>query len=280
MPQAIAIPIASFLGGGTFAAFTATVISGAIVGAAIGGISAAVMGGSISKGLLYGAVGGAVAGGISGALGGATEIAGKVALDAAVASPTSIGTSATTSLIKQSYTGAASKGFSIGSSFASLGGDMTGAALVGTAGEMLKGAFAPDAEKVTEDTQAHEKELLQMKLDAEKQMAEIAAGAAGGGGSEDHSLEIAKLNQQTQREQLAEQSRQYDVQNQLEAERQQRQAYAVTNLKAARETDRKPTAPSIDQQAYNAGTLMYAQQTPQPVQSIQQGVLKEPVYAA
>lgn len=67
---AIGTTIASWVGVTTISAVTATMIGGAIVGAAIGGLTAALTHGDIGKGVLFGTIGGAVTGGVSGWAGG------------------------------------------------------------------------------------------------------------------------------------------------------------------------------------------------------------------
>lgn len=280
MPQAIAGIGAAWAAVGSISIAglaVGTVIQGALIGAAIGGISSAVMGGDIGKGLLYGAVGGAVLGGIStvfntGMTGTMTSVSNTMnenVMGAAISSGKNLTTSALAG---------ASKGFTIGSMFSGLG-DTAQASLIGLAGEGLKGAFAPDPQDTLDDQQAHEKEMAQMKIDAEKEIAKIAAASrGGGGGSEDHSVEVARISQETAREQLAEQRRQFESEKTLARESRERRANAVANIRAAREAGVLTGAPSIDQQTYEDSTQMYAQETPVPVQSTQPGLLKENPY--
>ena len=191
---------AIYVGGAVTAGYltgtAAAVLGGAIIGAAIGGLTAAVMGGNIGKGVLFGAIGGAVMGGISGTM---------------AASATSTTTAATTT------TTTAGAGAGAGGGVVQIGGgaqsaltstqvttqgigstlvtETTKAGLLENAGSYLtvnaltegvKGYLANEAadkqaEALAEQSELqrqHERDMLQMKLDAD------AAGSGASGGDE------------------------------------------------------------------------------------------------
>ena len=186
-----AIGVGSFVTAGYLTGTAAAVLGGAIIGAAIGGLTAAVMGGNIGKGVLFGAIGGAVMGGISGAMNTAatsttTAASGTVntAQAASGASQAVYGVGGQTGSI------AIGQGSTIGSTLVT---ETTKAGLLENAGaylgvsaltEGVKGYLAneaadKEAEALAEQSELqrqHEKELLQMRIDA----AEAGSGASGG----------------------------------------------------------------------------------------------------
>jgi hypothetical protein len=273
MPQAIAIPIAGWVASigvsAAVASFVGTVVAGAIVGAAVGGITAAVMGGDIGKGLLFGAIGGAVMGGISGAMGGGAGGTGAGASGATLEGATAgelarSGLSqgaqeATRSVLTE---GAKSSAFGIGKFFASEGGGTIGAGLVTTAGTTLAGAFddtAEEAAKLEREKMAQQDKQFYANLEAQKDIAGMSGGG-GGGGSD--AIGVARINQETQREQLAEQRRQYDVEKSLAEESRKRRSASVSALSQTREASPGGVnEPGIDEQMYAKSTKMYAEPT-------------------
>ena len=196
MGVSAAIYVGSAVTAGYLAGTGAAILGGAIIGAAIGGLTAAVMGGNIGKGVLFGAIGGAVMGGISGTM---------------AASATSTTTAATTT------TTTAGAGAGAGGGVVQIGGgaqsaltstqvttqgigstlvtETTKAGLLENAGSYLtvnaltegvKGYLANEAadkqaEALAEQSELqrqHERDMLQMKLDAD------AAGSGASGGDE------------------------------------------------------------------------------------------------
>ena len=263
MPAAIGgIFLTSAFAATATGAFVAGVIGSAVIGAAVGGLTAAVTGGDIGKGLLFGAVGGAVLGGITGAMGGfgGTVASTSVAMgENAVGAMAAQGTTASAAI--SGVTSGASQAFGVGKYFATQGGGMMGAALVTTAGTTLAGAFDDSAEqaaKLEREKMAQQDKQFYANLEAQKDIAGIQSG--GGGGSD--AIGVARINQETQREQLAEQRRQYNTENALKEASRARRAGALSGLTAAKEAGQiAPAAPSIDQQAYNESTQMYADPT-------------------
>ena len=184
-----AIGVGSFVTAGYLTGTAAAVLGGAIIGAAIGGLTAAVMGGNIGKGVLFGAIGGAVMGGISGAMSTATTTTTTAATGGTGGGTLTIG------MGSQGTTGVLSGGAQvttqgIGSTLVT---ETTKAGLLENAGaylgvsaltEGVKGYLAneaadKEAEALAERSELqrqHEKELLQMRIDA----AEAGSGASGG----------------------------------------------------------------------------------------------------
>ena len=246
---------------------TSTVVAGivgsAIIGAAVGGLTAAVTGGSIGKGMLFGAVGGAVMGGITGAMGGFSSAAGStgaisgsmsenVALQAAKEG-TKI---ATTEAVKTSA-------FEAGKFFSTQGGGVIGASLLTTAGTTIAGAFddtAEQAAKLEREKMAQQDKQFYANLEAQKEIAGMSGGGGGGGGSD--AVEVARINQETQREQLAEQRRQFEKEKSIVEASRERAAGALSGLVASKETGTiDPNAKSIDEQVYEESTQMYEDPT-------------------
>lgn len=188
-----AIGVGSFVTAGYLTGTAAAVLGGAIVGAAIGGLTAAVMGGNIGKGVLFGAIGGAVMGGISGAL--------NTAATTTTTAATGAGSGAVNTA--QAVSGASQTVYSVGGQTGSIAigqgstlvTEATKAGLLENAGaylgvnaltEGVKGYLANEAAdkeakalaEQSELQRQHEKDMLQMKIDAD------AAGSGASGGDE------------------------------------------------------------------------------------------------
>jgi len=202
-----AIGVGSFVTAGYLTGTAAAVLGGAIIGAAIGGLSAAVMGGDIGKGVLFGAIGGAVMGGISGAMATAATSTTTTATTttAGVGAGTGSGT-LTVGMGSQSVLGGGvqvtTKG--IGSTLVT---ETTKAKLLENAGaylgvnaltEGVKGYLANEAadkqaEALSEQNELqrqHEKDMLQMKLEAD-----AAGSGASGGDALAYQARMAELEQ-------------------------------------------------------------------------------------
>lgn len=203
----IAIGVGSFLTGGFLSGVGAGILGGAVIGAAIGGLTTAVMGGDIGKGVLFGAIGGAVMGGISGALVDTT------AATSAATGPGSLsGGALSTGAVSQRTMSAAmgaktvtdGAGAAVGSTLLK---ETTKAGLLENAGaylgvnaltEGVKGYLANEAadeqaktlEKQSELQRQHEKDMLQMKLDADE-----AGGGASGGDELAYKARMSELEQ-------------------------------------------------------------------------------------
>lgn len=212
-------------GMGASAAFVATglgatiagAVGGALVGAAIGGLTSAIMGGDIMKGVLFGAVGGAVTGGISGYLGAAGNAASSMNVGAQGADGLAMSgygqglpTSGITEVVREGTR-------SIGSQVARVGMDLAknfgGDIIKGVAGGIMKGKEmdAMHGMKLEEM-----REASRLRMEEAKQGAALSAkyGGSGGGGSSAQKvpyMDIEKIRQQTEREKLAENRRQYNV---------------------------------------------------------------------
>lgn len=194
------VSTAIYVGGAVTAGYltgtAAAVLGGAIIGAAIGGLTAAVMGGSIGKGVLFGAIGGAVMGGISGTMATSATSTTTAATTTAAGAGTGSGT-LTIGMGSQGTTGVLGGGVQvttkgIGSTLVT---ETTKAGLLENAGayigvnaltEGVKGYLANEAadkqaEALSEQNELqrqHERDMLQMKLDAD------AAGSGASGGDE------------------------------------------------------------------------------------------------
>ena len=192
------VETAIYVGGAVTAGFltgtSAAILGGAIIGAAIGGLTAAVMGGSIGKGVLFGAIGGAVMGGISGAANTAatsTAATGPGGLSGGALSTGAV-SQRTMSAAMGAKTAADGAGAAIGSTLLK---ETTKAGLLENAGAYLgvnaltegaklyvaNGAADEQAKALSEQGELqrqHEKDLMQMKLDA------YAAGDGASGGDE------------------------------------------------------------------------------------------------
>ena len=203
----IAIGVGSFLTGGFLSGVGAGILGGAVIGAAIGGLTTAVMGGDIGKGVLFGAIGGAVMGGISGALvdtATATSVAtgpGSLSGGALSTGAVSQRTMSAAMGVKTATDGA---GAAIGSTLVT---ETTKAGLLENAGaylgvnaltEGVKGYLANEAadeqakalSEQSELQRQHEKDMLQMKLDADE-----AGGGASGGDELAYKARMSELEQ-------------------------------------------------------------------------------------
>lgn len=192
-----AIGVGSFVTAGYLTGTAAAVLGGAIIGAAIGGLTAAVMGGNIGKGVLFGAIGGAVMGGISGTM--------STAATSTTTAATGVGSGTVNTA--QAISGASQTVYGVGSQAGSIAigqgagigstlvTETTKAGLLENAGaylgvnaltEGVKGYLANEAadkeakalSEQSELQRQHEKDMLQMKLDAD------AAGSGASGGDE------------------------------------------------------------------------------------------------
>ena len=202
----IAIGVGSFITAGFLTGTAAAVLGGAIIGAAIGGLTAAVMGGSIGKGVLFGAIGGAVMGGISGTMSTAATSAtasGPGGLSGGALSTGAV-SQRTMSAAMGAKTAADGAGAAIGSTLLK---ETTKAGLLEGAGaylgvnaltEGVKGYLANEAadeqakalSEQGELQRQHEKDLLQMKLDADE-----AGGGASGGDELAYKARMSELEQ-------------------------------------------------------------------------------------
>lgn len=202
----VAIGVGSFVTAGFLTGTAAAVVGGAIIGAAIGGLTAAVMGGSIGKGVLFGAIGGAVMGGISGTLNTAATSAtasGPSGLSGGALSTGAV-SQRTMSAAMGAKTAADGAGAAIGSTLLKEG---TKAGLLENAGaylgvnaltEGVKGYLANEAadeqakalSEQGELQRQHEKDMLQMKLDADS-----AGGGASGGDELAYKARMSELDQ-------------------------------------------------------------------------------------
>ena len=199
-----AIGVGSFVTAGYLTGTAAAVLGGAIIGAAIGGLTTAVMGGNIGKGVLFGAIGGAVMGGISGTL---SSAASSTTTSAAtgVGSGTAVNTAQAVSGVSQTVYGVGRQGSIV---IGELATETTQAGLLESAGSYLtvnaltegvKGYLANEAadkqaEALAEQSELqrqHEKDMLQMKLDAEA----AAGGGASGGDALSYRARMAELEQ-------------------------------------------------------------------------------------
>jgi len=205
----------------------AGVIGGAIVGAAIGGLTSAIMGGNIMQGVLFGAIGGAVTGGMAGYAATGIAAGGGAVAPGAGATALATGMSITETAAVASGTGQVVATTSAATT-ASLAASTTSGALgkfgmdlmEQYGGDWVKGIAGAymDNKKMDATTEAAAKaaqDAHAYKMAELKESARLAAAAKGGGGSSgpgpDHTLEIAKINDATNRAQLAENRRQYDV---------------------------------------------------------------------
>ena len=202
----IAIGVGSFLTGGFLTGVSAGILGGAVIGAAIGGLTTAVMGGDIGKGVLFGAIGGAVMGGISGTMSTAatsTAATGPGGLSGGALSTGAV-SQRTMSAAMGVKTASEGAGAAIGSTLVT---ETTKAGLLENAGaylgvnaltEGVKGYLANEAadeqakalEEQGELQRQHEKDMLQMKLDADE-----AGGGASGGDELAYKARMAELEQ-------------------------------------------------------------------------------------
>ncbi len=191
MGYGLAVYVGSTVTAGYLAGTGAAVLGGAIIGAAIGGLTAAVMGGDIGRGVLFGSIGGAVMGGVSGAMN--TAATSTTTAATGVGSGT-VNTAQAISGASQTVYGVGKTGsIAIGEVGSTLVKEGTKAGLLENAGaylgvsaltEGVKGYLANEAadkeakalEEQSELQRQHEKELLQMRIDA----AEAGSGASGG----------------------------------------------------------------------------------------------------
>ena len=202
----IAIGVGSFLTGGFLTGVSAGILGGAVIGAAIGGLTTAVMGGDIGKGVLFGAIGGAVMGGISGTMSTAatsTAATGPGGLSGGALSTGAV-SQRTMSAAMGVKTASEGAGAAIGSTLVT---ETTKAGLLENAGaylgvnaltEGVKGYLANEAadeqakalSEQGELQRQHEKDMLQMKLDADE-----AGGGASGGDELAYKARMAELEQ-------------------------------------------------------------------------------------
>lgn len=190
----IAVGVGSFITGGFLSGVGAGILGGAVIGAAIGGLTTAVMGGNIGKGVLFGAIGGAVMGGISGTMSTAatsTTMTGPGGLSGGALSTGAVSqrTMSAAMGVKTATDGA---GAAIGSTLIK---ETTKAELLENSGAYLGVSALTSGAKLyvaneAADKQAkalseqgelqrqHEKDLMQMKLDA------YAEGDGASGGEE------------------------------------------------------------------------------------------------
>lgn len=212
---------------GTMTALGATIsgaVGGALVGAAVGGLTSAIMGGDIMQGVLFGAIGGAVTGGLSGYLGAGAQAGGQMAGTAA--DTYSMAQYTATSTGEAAYAGIGGvqevvkqgTAQTIGGSLSKAGTYMMknfgGEALKGIAGSIMKG-------KELEAMQKNKLEEMQLQSELNikeaREKAKLTAkyggsGGGGGGGQTVPYMDIERIRQQTEREKLAEQRRQFNVQ--------------------------------------------------------------------
>lgn len=205
MGYGAAIAVGSFVTAGYLTGTAAAVLGGALIGAAIGGLTTAVMGGDIGKGVLFGAIGGAVMGGISGALN--TAATSTTTVTTGVGSGT-VNTAQAVQGASQAVYGIGRQGsIMIGEVGSTLATETTKAGLLESTGaylgvnaltEGVKGYLANEAadkqaEALAEQSELqrqHEKDMLQMKLDAE-----AAGSGASGGDALAYKARMAELEQ-------------------------------------------------------------------------------------
>ena len=202
----IAIGVGSFLTGGFLTGVGAGILGGAVIGAAIGGLTTAVMGGDIGKGVLFGAIGGAVMGGISGTM--STAATSATATGPGSLSGGALSTGAVSQRTMSAAMGAKTvtdgAGAAVGSTLLK---ETTKAGLLENAGaylgvnaltEGVKGYLANEAadeqaktlEKQSELQRQHEKDMLQMKIDADE-----AGGGDSGGDELAYKARMSELEQ-------------------------------------------------------------------------------------
>ena len=202
----VAVGVGSFLTGGFLTGVGAGILGGAVIGAAIGGLTTAVMGGDIGKGVLFGAIGGAGMGGISGTMSTAatsTAATGPGGLSGGALSTGAV-SQRTMSAAMGVKTAADGAGAAIGSTLVT---ETTKAGLLENAGaylgvnaltEGVKGYLANEAadeqakalSEQSELQRQHEKDMLQMKLDADE-----AGGGASGGDELAYKARMSELEQ-------------------------------------------------------------------------------------
>jgi len=201
----------------TLGTVVAGAIGGALVGAAIGGLTAAVMGGDIMKGVLFGAVGGAVTGGLGGYF-----QAGNAALSGqgmAVQGMDSAGYM-TQHVVGNAGAVAEAGRTGIGAALQTTGTNLMkeygGDIVKGVAGNIMKMKEMDKEQKIWLE-QAKVKHDYDIAAAREK--AKLTAkyggggGGGGGGGQEVPYMDIERIRQQTEREKLAEQRRQFNLQS-------------------------------------------------------------------
>lgn len=177
----IAIGVGSFLSAGFLTGVGAAVLGGAVIGAAIGGLTAAVMGGSIGKGVLFGAIGGAVMGGISGTMSTAatsTAATGPGGLSGGALSTGAVSQRTMSAAMGSTLLKETTKAGLLEGAGAYLG---VNALTTGVKGYLANEAADKQAKALSEQGELqrqHEKDLMQMKLDA------YAEGDGASGGDE------------------------------------------------------------------------------------------------
>lgn len=247
-----------------------TVASYAVVGAAIGGLSAAVMGGDIGKGILFGAIGGAVAGGVSIAAAGGINAynqgvqtainSGKGTVSAASMAKNPSGLTSTKTVVNSKDL--IQQGVQSESMLTKMGPALAEGG-IGLAGSMLA---SQDAEDMAKEQRSWDAE--QAKIRHQENLEKIAASNAGGGGGgagENHSLEIAKMQDLFNREELAERRRQWEVTRDDAMEKINARKGALQGIRASREGTPAPkNTPGIDRQG-NADIPALFGETPAPL---------------
>lgn len=202
----IVVGVGSFLTGGFLTGVGAGILGGAVIGAAIGGLTTAVMGGDIGKGVLFGAIGGAVMGGISGTLN--TAATSTTATGPGGLSGGALSTGAVSQRTMSAAMGVKTASEGAGAAISStVIKETTKAGLLENAGaylgvnaltEGVKGYLANEAAdeqakalaEQSELQRQHEKDMLQMKLDADE-----AGGGASGGDELAYKARMAELEQ-------------------------------------------------------------------------------------
>lgn len=276
MPQAVgAAAIGLFSAGagaaagaaaaGTLAATMTAALGGALIGAAVGGLTAAVTGGSIGKGVLYGAVGGAVMGGLSGFTGIGSGGAGGAesmldyttvnSLEDVVASGASSTPGGTGSAWGEIGAGVSRGAKALGGvATDSLGGTLIEGGL-GMIGSAMEGA---DAAEEAQDARNWQAEQAELNRQHEQNMSKLNASLRGGSSGGSDALGVARIQQQTAREQLAEQRRQYDTDLSNARDLRKTASNALAGVRAARKGVLKGGTESIDKQvAQEEKDLMY-----------------------
>lgn len=198
---------------GTLSSTIAGAIGGALVGAAIGGLTSAIMGGDIMSGVLFGAIGGAVTGGIAGWAQQGTMTVGTTASGQVASAPVG------SAMIEPGTGYIAEAGrTTITNTLQTVGTDL----IKEYGGDVIKGVASAYMEGKKMDAEQEmwlEKAAIeqQYKIDAMEKEADLAmkmsqSGGGGGSGSPPY-MDMERIRQQTEREKLAEQRREFDTQH-------------------------------------------------------------------
>lgn len=238
------------------------IIGGLIIGAAVGGLTAAVTGGSIGKGILYGAIGGAVTGGLSGYFAGSGAVASGAMQGSQLYGWEAAQVSQATAQGAYGAGAASASGSLLGESTKVLA-DNSGGILSGLGSSLVSKAMEGSAaEDMAKERQKFEAEQREKEMELREKLQNMSDGSAMA------QAELAAATQRygvdaqrdTAKAQLAEQTRQFDVGNQLQEQMRQRQSSAVQQAVAGRKGVLRGAPASIDQQVATAETTRDYQQ--------------------